>query len=174
MYIIQVISGENLGIKTVAMLTDMNNPIGKKIGNALEVAESIKCLRGDGPRDLEDLVLKLGTYLIIKKIYFVVFNEQKNLNINLVQTRQMYFHKCFINMVYVLYIGITLMSLHIQHIFNLQTIVSWSNGIKMKLESCGKRNKNILIYMYMYKLFLRTCFFRVEQNNVDKIHCEGN
>ena len=47
-------------MKTSALMTDMNNPIGKMIGNALEVAESIQCLHGNGPSDLEDLVIKLG------------------------------------------------------------------------------------------------------------------
>ena len=47
-------------MKTSALLTDMNNPLGKMIGNALEVAESLQCLHGNGPSDLEDLVLKLG------------------------------------------------------------------------------------------------------------------
>lgn len=56
--------GKGLGVETSALLTDMNNPIGKKIGNALEVVESIDCLYGNGPRDLEELVLKLGGQLM--------------------------------------------------------------------------------------------------------------
>ncbi|XP_052708893.1 thymidine phosphorylase-like [Crassostrea angulata] len=56
--------GKGLGVETSALLTDMNNPIGKMIGNALEVVESIDCLYGNGPRDLEDLVLKLGGQLM--------------------------------------------------------------------------------------------------------------
>ena len=46
-------------MKTSALITDMNNPLGKIIGNALEVAESLQCLHGNGPSDLEDLVLRL-------------------------------------------------------------------------------------------------------------------
>ncbi|XP_061176775.1 thymidine phosphorylase-like [Saccostrea echinata] len=57
-------SGNSLGIKTVAFLTDMNNPIGKMIGNALEVAESVNCLNGNGPSELEDLVVKQGGQLL--------------------------------------------------------------------------------------------------------------
>lgn len=52
--------GNKLGIKTSALITDMNKPLGKMIGNALEVAESLQCLHGNGPSDLEDLVLQLG------------------------------------------------------------------------------------------------------------------
>ena len=47
-------------MKTSALITDMNNPLGKMIGNALEVAESLQCLHGNGPSYLEDLVRKLG------------------------------------------------------------------------------------------------------------------
>ncbi|XP_062618277.1 thymidine phosphorylase-like [Saccostrea cucullata] len=56
--------GNGLGIKTVALMTDMNNPIGNMIGNALEVAESVNCLHGNGPSELEDLVLRLGGQLL--------------------------------------------------------------------------------------------------------------
>nr|XP_022292983.1 thymidine phosphorylase-like isoform X2 [Crassostrea virginica] len=58
--------GNQLKIETSALITDMNNPLGKMIGNALEVAESIQCLHGNGPSDLEDLVLKLGARLLYK------------------------------------------------------------------------------------------------------------
>ncbi|XP_061176923.1 thymidine phosphorylase-like, partial [Saccostrea echinata] len=57
--------GNGLGIKTAALITDMNNPIGKMIGNALEVAESVNCLFGNGPIELEDLVLSLGGQLML-------------------------------------------------------------------------------------------------------------
>ena len=42
------------------MLTDMNSPLGNMIGNALEVAETIYCLHGEGPQDVTDLVTRLG------------------------------------------------------------------------------------------------------------------
>ncbi len=53
-----------LGIKTTALLTDMNSPIGYTAGNALEVAEAIQCLQGSGPDDLKDLVCQLGGHLL--------------------------------------------------------------------------------------------------------------
>jgi pyrimidine-nucleoside phosphorylase len=55
-----VAAGNGLGIKTQAVLTEMDNPIGLMVGNSLEVAESIHCLRGQGPADLEELVCVEG------------------------------------------------------------------------------------------------------------------
>ena len=47
-------------MKTSALIADMNNPLGKMIRHALEVTESVQCLHGNGPSDLEDIVIKLG------------------------------------------------------------------------------------------------------------------
>ncbi len=47
--------GERFGKKTIAYLTDMNQPLGRTVGNWLEVEEIMECLRGDGPQDLLDL-----------------------------------------------------------------------------------------------------------------------
>ena len=52
--------GNKLGMKTSALITDMNNPLGKMISHALEVAESVQCLHGNGPSDLEDSIIKLS------------------------------------------------------------------------------------------------------------------
>ncbi|KAK3770741.1 hypothetical protein RRG08_036343 [Elysia crispata] len=54
----------SLGISTRSLLTDMNCPIGNMTGNALEVAESLQCLKGQGPKDLDDLVISLGGHLL--------------------------------------------------------------------------------------------------------------
>jgi len=52
--------GEGNGVKTAAVLTDMNQPIGNTVGNALEIRESIDVLRGEGPEDTTQLVTTLG------------------------------------------------------------------------------------------------------------------
>lgn len=57
-------AGNRSGVKTEALLTDMNSPLGYMIGNALEVAESIDCLHGKGPKDLTELVKQLGGRLL--------------------------------------------------------------------------------------------------------------
>lgn len=58
--------GRAHGVPTVALLTRMDWPIGRAIGNALEVEESIACLRGDGPDDLKELTCALvGEMLVL-------------------------------------------------------------------------------------------------------------
>lgn len=49
--------GNNYGIKTVALITDMNQPLGEYVGNALEVYQAIKILKNEGPKDITELVV---------------------------------------------------------------------------------------------------------------------
>ncbi|MGG3844876.1 pyrimidine-nucleoside phosphorylase [Aeribacillus pallidus] len=56
--------GENVGKKTIAVISDMSQPLGFAIGNALEVQEAIDTLKGEGPEDLTELCLTLGSYMV--------------------------------------------------------------------------------------------------------------
>src|ERR1700730_17864711 len=55
--------GKRMGKKVVALLTDMNQPLGRKAGNAMEVAESIEVLAGAGPKDLRELCLEIAAWM---------------------------------------------------------------------------------------------------------------
>jgi len=57
--------GIGYGRETIALITNMDEPLGKAIGNALEVKEAIETLKGKGPEDLYELCLQLGTRLLL-------------------------------------------------------------------------------------------------------------
>ena len=58
-------TGERMGVRTTALVTDMNQPNGQLIGNAVEVEESLTALTGGGPDDLMEIILALGSELLI-------------------------------------------------------------------------------------------------------------
>ncbi|HEY1677170.1 MAG TPA: thymidine phosphorylase [Candidatus Sulfotelmatobacter sp.] len=61
---LMVETGERMGKQVVALITDMDQPLGLKIGNALEVVECIEILQGGGPSDLRELCLELGGWML--------------------------------------------------------------------------------------------------------------
>jgi len=56
--------GRGMGKKVAALITDMDQPLGRAVGNALEIAESVETLKGRGPRDLEDLSVELAAWML--------------------------------------------------------------------------------------------------------------
>ena len=60
---LMVETGERMGKKMTALITDMDQPLGLKIGNALEVMEILEVLRGEGPADLWQLCIELASWM---------------------------------------------------------------------------------------------------------------
>ena len=56
--------GQDAGVKITALLTDMSTPLGRKIGNSLEVEESVEVLTGGGPKDVVDLTVMLAEEML--------------------------------------------------------------------------------------------------------------
>jgi pyrimidine-nucleoside phosphorylase len=61
---LMVETGKSVGKRVVALITDMDQPLGKNIGNALEVVECLEVLRGSGPEDLRELCLELAGWML--------------------------------------------------------------------------------------------------------------
>ncbi|MGM0380930.1 MAG: thymidine phosphorylase [bacterium] len=57
--------GSNLGKTMRALITDMNQPLGRAVGNALEMKQSIEILRGEGPKDLTELICRLAAEMLV-------------------------------------------------------------------------------------------------------------
>lgn len=57
--------GNEVGRKTMAIISDMSQPLGYAIGNSLEVVEAIETLKGEGPQDLTELCLVLGSQMVV-------------------------------------------------------------------------------------------------------------
>jgi len=70
--------GDNCGRDVTAVLTNMEEPLGLAVGNALEVIEAINTLKGNGPKDLLDLCLEIGSYHLTDAGLFKTRDEAKD------------------------------------------------------------------------------------------------
>jgi pyrimidine-nucleoside phosphorylase len=57
--------GRAAGVRTAALLTRMDQPLGRAVGNSVEVAEAIDCLKGRGPEDLLEVTMALGAQMLL-------------------------------------------------------------------------------------------------------------
>ncbi|MBN2013426.1 thymidine phosphorylase [candidate division KSB1 bacterium] len=75
---------EKFGLKTSVLFTAMDQPLGKAVGNWLEIKESIDTLRGNGPKDFVDVVLALGSEMLVQTKQEKTYEEAlKRLSIKL-------------------------------------------------------------------------------------------
>ncbi|TGA98724.1 pyrimidine-nucleoside phosphorylase [Sporolactobacillus shoreae] len=80
--------GQHVGRKTAAVITDMSQPLGFAVGNALEVKEAIDTLKGNGPADLKELVLTLGSLMVLSAGKAESVEEARRLLKNALQNGQ--------------------------------------------------------------------------------------
>ncbi len=81
-------TGRRMGKKVVALITDMNQPLGRKAGNAMEVAESIEVLAGGGPVELRELCLNLAAWMFLLGERVTSLDEGKKLASDLIASGQ--------------------------------------------------------------------------------------
>lgn len=74
---------EEFGVSTHAFLTRMDEPVGYAVGNALEIAESVECLRGTGSLQLRQLVCDCGKDFNDFQFHAYFSRERKNRQISL-------------------------------------------------------------------------------------------
>lgn len=70
--------GAGAGRRVVAVISDMNQPLGQAVGNALEVKEAIRTLMGQGPADLEEACICLAAHMLVLGGRFTGLNEAEN------------------------------------------------------------------------------------------------
>ena len=71
--------GNRVGRKTIAVISDMDQPLGYSVGNALEVIEAINTLKGNGPKDVLELCLTLGSNMLLASGKVSTLEEGRNL-----------------------------------------------------------------------------------------------
>ena len=78
--------GNNVGRNTMAIISDMSQPLGNAVGNALELKEAIATLKGNGPKDLTELVLTLGSQMVVLAEQAESLDEARQMLIDAIKT----------------------------------------------------------------------------------------
>src|SRR5215471_13475404 len=81
---LMVETGEQMGKKVVSLLTDMDQPLGRAVGNATEVVECIEVLKGGGPEDLTNLTLELSAWMFYLGERTKTVEQGRNLSASLI------------------------------------------------------------------------------------------
>lgn len=77
--------GNLVGRKTMAIISDMSQPLGAAIGNSLEIKEAIDTLKGNGPEDLTELVLTLGSQMVVLAGKTDSLDEARNMLLGVIE-----------------------------------------------------------------------------------------
>jgi pyrimidine-nucleoside phosphorylase len=83
---LMVETGERMGKRMAALITDMDQPLGRYVGNALEVVEVIEVLRGEGPNDLRDLCHELAAWMFLLGDRVRTISEGRQLSEKLIRS----------------------------------------------------------------------------------------
>ncbi|WP_101772209.1 thymidine phosphorylase [Peptostreptococcus faecalis] len=83
--------GKMLGRNTVAMITNMNQPIGQAVGNTLEVIEAIETLKGNGPRDFTELCVRSAEEILVQVGMSKDIDEARNTVSDAINSKSAYY-----------------------------------------------------------------------------------
>ena len=78
--------GNNVGRNTMAIISDMSQPLGNAVGNSLELKEAIATLKGNGPKDLTELVLTLGSQMVVLAEQATSLDEARQMLIDAIKS----------------------------------------------------------------------------------------
>jgi pyrimidine-nucleoside phosphorylase len=78
--------GNEMGVKTSALITDMNQPLGNMIGNSVEINEATAVLRGAGPGDVTEVVLSLASRLLVQSGVHPNLQDSQHTLLQLIQS----------------------------------------------------------------------------------------
>ena len=84
---LMVETGKHMGKKMVALITDMDQPLGWKVGNALEIEECIEVMKGGGPTDLRELCLELAAWMLYLAGRTTSVNHGRELAVEIIRSQ---------------------------------------------------------------------------------------